>query len=196
LIGLLAAALILFATYPTLRHSYDAGQARLVLETVIAVAAVVAAFLAAIRVSVEGRWSDVFLCTAFAVTGAATFAFAVVPLLNGSPSIAGAEGWAGIAGRITGAAFIALAAFIGHRTNRPRRALTTALTIGGGALLGEWILLERVWSHLSSVTSPDTAHQPTQLTAALAVQAALALVALLGFSRRYRAQGEDLDRRL
>src|SRR5262249_19412895 len=117
-----------------------------------------------------------------------------VPRRTGRPPVAGAEGWAGSAGRITGAACLAPAAFIGPRTNRPRRALTTALTIGGGALLGEWILLERVWSHLSSVTSPDTAHQPTQLTAALAVQAALALVALLGFWRRYRDQGEDLDR--
>src|SRR5262249_57630001 len=104
LIGLLAAALILFATYPTLRHSYDAGQARLVLETVIAVAAVVAAFLAAIRVSVEGRWSDVFLCTGFAVTGAATFAFSVVPLLNGSPPIAGPGGVAAGSRPSTGAA--------------------------------------------------------------------------------------------
>ena len=32
------------------------------------------------------------------------------------------------------------------------------------------------------------------MTAALAVQALLALVALLGFWRRYRDQGEDLDR--
>jgi len=194
LLGLLAAAFTWFVAYPTLGHPYDAAQVRLVLDTVITLAAVIVAVLAAIRVSVEGRWTDVVLCTGFAVTAAATFAFSVVPMMDGSPTIAGAEGWAGIAGRIIGAAFIALAPFIGRRTSRPRRALAIGLAVGGAALLGTWLLLEGVWSHLPSLTAPGSGHQPVQVTAALAAQALLALVALLGFWRRYRDEGEDLDR--
>ncbi|HEU5211685.1 MAG TPA: histidine kinase [Gaiellaceae bacterium] len=194
LLGLVAAGLTVVVAYPTLGHPYDAAQVRLVLDTVITLAAVIVAVLAAIRVSVEGRWSDVLLCTGFAVTAAATFAFSVVPLLDGSLTIAASDGWAGIVGRIIGAAFIAVAPFIGRRTSRSRRALTLGLTAGGAALLGAWWLLERASSHLPSLTTPDGGHQPTQLTAALAVPALLALVALLGFWRRYRDEGEDLDR--
>ena len=194
LLTLLAAALTLFVVYPTLRQPYDTPHVRLVLDTLITLAAVVVAVLAAVRVSVEGRWSDVLLCTGFAVTAAATFCFSIVPLLDESTKIAGAEGWAGVVGRIIGAAFIALAPFIGRRTSRSRRALTVALTLGGAVLLGEWLLLEKLWTHLPSLTTGDTGHQPMQMTAALAVQALLALVALLGFWRRYRDQGEDLDR--
>jgi signal transduction histidine kinase len=91
-------------------------------------------------------------------------------------------------------AFIALAPFIGRRTNRLRRALTIALGIGGAVVLGEWILLERIGAHLPSLTTQATGHQPMQMTAALAVPTLLALVALLGFWRRYRDQGEELDR--
>lgn len=194
LLGLLAAALTLFVVYPSLRQPYNVPHVRLVLDTVITLAAVVVAVLAAVRVSVEGRWSDVLLCTGFAVTAAATFCFSIVPLLDESTKIAGPEGWAGIVGRILGAAFIALAPFIGRRTSRSRRALTIALTVGGAVLLGEWILLDRLGAHLPSLTTANAGHQTMQMTAALAVQALLALVALLGFWRRYRDKGEDLDR--
>ena len=144
LLGLLAAALTLFVVYPTLQQPYDIPAVRLVLDTVIALAAVVVAVLATVRVSVEGRWSDVLLCTGFAVTAAATFCFSIVPLLDESTNIAGPEGWAGIVGLILGAAFIALAPFICRRTSRSRLALTLALGIGGAALLGAWFLLNRL----------------------------------------------------
>ena len=62
LLALLAAALTLFLFYPTLRQPYDLAQVRLVLDTVVMLAALVVAVLAAVRVSVEGRWSDVLLC--------------------------------------------------------------------------------------------------------------------------------------
>jgi signal transduction histidine kinase len=47
---------------------------------------------------------------------------------------------------------------------------------------------------LPPLASGATGDQPMLRTAALAVQALLGLVALLGFWRRYRAEGEDLDR--
>ena len=196
LLGLLAAALTLFVVYPTLRQPYDVPvNLRLVLDTVITLAAIVVAVLAAVRVSVEGRWSDVLLCTGFAVTAAATFCFSVLPLLDGSGRISPAEGWAALIGRIAGAAFIALAPFISRRTTHNRRSLCIALGVGGLLLLTQWLLFEHGWGHLPSLTTDaHTGRQPMQMTAALAVQALLALAALLGFWRRYRDQGEDLDR--
>ena len=92
-------------------------------------------------------------------------------------------------------AFIALAPFIGRRTkplaaradHRPRYRRRGSAQASGS-------LLERIGAHLPSLTTQDTGHQPMQMTAALAVPALLALVALLGFWRRYRDQGEELDR--
>jgi signal transduction histidine kinase len=194
LLGLLAVPLTLFVAYPTLRQPYDVPGVRLVLDTAITLAAVVVAVLASVRISVEGRWSDVLLSTGFAVTAAAMFCFSIVPLLDESTNVPGPEGWAGIVGLILGAAFIALAPYIGRRTSRPRPALTIALGIGGAMLLGEWLLSDRLWGHLPSLTTADTGQKPMLMTAALAVQALLALVALLGFWRRYRDEGQDLDR--
>jgi signal transduction histidine kinase len=194
LLALLAAALTLFVVYPNLRQPYAVPHVRLVLDTVMTLAAIVVAVLAAVRVSVEGRWSDVLLCTGFAATAAAIFAFSVVPLLDSTTRISGVEGWAGMTGRIVGATFIALAPFIGRRTGLPRRALAIGLVSGAVILVAAWVLAAHIGSGLPTLTATPHRSQPREMTAALAVQALLALVALLGFWRRYRDQGEDLDR--
>src|SRR5436309_12340861 len=85
LFGLLGAALALFATYPALRPTYELPQARLVLDTTVALAAVLVAVLAGVRFSVEGRRLDLLLCAGFSVAAASTFSFAIVPALDGGP---------------------------------------------------------------------------------------------------------------
>src|SRR3954447_8119176 len=55
LFGLLAAGLALFAAYPDLRPTYELPQARLVLDTMVALAAALVALLAGVRLSVDGR---------------------------------------------------------------------------------------------------------------------------------------------
>jgi hypothetical protein len=122
LLGLLAAWLTLFVAYPDLREPYNLPEVRLVLDTVVMLAALVVAVLAAIRVSVEGRWSDVLLCLGFSLTAASNLAFSIVPAFDSGSDLARPEGWAGVAGRIAGAAFIALAPFVRGRTTRSRRA--------------------------------------------------------------------------
>jgi signal transduction histidine kinase len=194
LLGLLAAWLTLFVAYPDLREPYNLPEVRLVLDTVVMLAALVVAVLAAIRVSVEGRWSDVLLCLGFSLTAASNLAFSIVPAFDSGSDLARPEGWAGVAGRIAGAAFIALAPFVRGRTTHSRRALTVALGLGGVALAALWVTCTLFAGELPPLASGATGDQPMLRTAALAVQALLGLVALLGFWRRYRAEGEDLDR--
>jgi signal transduction histidine kinase len=184
----------LFVVYPTLRQPYDLTQVRLVLDTVVMLAALVVAVLAAVRVSVEGRWSDVLLCCGFALTSATVLAFSVAPLLNGRGIIERDEGWAGAGGKIAAAALIALAPFIGRRTKRARRALTVGLVTSLVTIAGLWLLCMSIQYRLPPLTAGFTHQQPLLRTATLAVSALLALAALLGFWRRYRNEGEDLDR--
>jgi signal transduction histidine kinase len=184
----------LFVVYPTLRQPYDLTQVRLVLDTVVMLAALVVAVLAAVRVSVEGRWSDVLLCCGFALTSATVLAFSVAPLLNGRGIIERDEGWAGAGGKIAAAALIALAPFIGRRTKRARRALTVGLVISFVTIAGLWVACTSIQHRLPPLTAEVTHQQPLLRTATLAVSALLALAALLGFWRRYRNEGEDLDR--
>jgi signal transduction histidine kinase len=193
LLALLAAALTLFVAYPTLREPYDLPDVRLVLDTVVMLAAFVVAVLAAIRVSVEGRWTDVLLCLGFSLTAASNLAFAIVPAFDAGNDLARPEGWAGVGGRILGAAFIALAPFVRGRTAASRRALIIALSLAVVVLTSLWVACTLVASVLPPLASGTTGSQPLLRTAALAVQALLGLVALLGFWRRYRADGEDLD---
>jgi signal transduction histidine kinase len=79
------------------------------------------------------------------------------------------------------------------RTAASRRALIIALGLGVVVLTSLWVTCTVVSSVLPPLASGTTGDQPLLRTAALAVQALLGLVALLGFWRRYRADGEDLD---
>jgi signal transduction histidine kinase len=193
LLALLAAALTLFLVYPDLRQPYDLIQVRLVLDTVVVLAALVVAVLAAVRVSVEGRWSDVLLCCGFALTSATVLAFSVAPLLQDNGFIEREEGWAGAGGKILAAALVALAPFIGRRTTAPRRALYIALGVSFTVGAAVWLGCVAIQHELPPLTADDT-HRPLLRTATLAVSALLALAALLGFWRRYRDEGDDLDR--
>jgi signal transduction histidine kinase len=193
LLALLAAALTLFLVYPDLRQPYDLTQGRLVLDTVVVLAALVVAILAAVRVSVEGRWSDVLLCCGFALTSATVLAFSVAPLLNGHGIIGREEGWAGAGGKVAAAALIALAPFVGRRTKRARRALTVSLSICMVTITALYLGCIAMQDRLPPLAAGVSHGQPLR-TAVLAVTALLALAALLGFWRRYRDEGEDLDR--
>src|ERR687886_1552411 len=95
LFGLLGAALALFATYPDLRPTYELPQVRLVLDTMVALAAVLVAVLAGVRFSVEGRRLDLLLCAGFSGAAAATFCFGIAPPPGGHP-LPPKGAWAGV----------------------------------------------------------------------------------------------------
>ncbi|TML72601.1 MAG: hypothetical protein E6G13_05160, partial [Actinobacteria bacterium] len=99
LFGLLGASLALFVAHRNLQTHWALPEVRLVLQTMVVVAAGIVAVLAGIRFSVEGRRLDLLLSSGFFVAGLSTLAFSVAPVLGGQP-LHRAEGWAGVVGRL------------------------------------------------------------------------------------------------
>src|ERR1051326_8987046 len=83
LLGLLGASLALFVRNPSLRTTWTLPEARLALDTAVALAALLVAVLAGVRFSVEGRRLDLLLCSGFAILSASTLVFAIAPVLGG-----------------------------------------------------------------------------------------------------------------
>jgi signal transduction histidine kinase len=191
LFGLLAAGLALFAAYPDLRPTYDLPQARLVLDTLVALAAALVAVLAGVRLSVDGRRLDLLLCAGFSTAAGATFAFGIAPVLGGQP-LHRTEQWAWIWGRVLAGGLIASAAFARGRVTTKRRALAELLILVPVTLALIWSVCTLLGNALPILASSDH-DQPRLLSAALAVRALLSLVAVVGFGLRYRARGHDLD---
>src|ERR671929_1165094 len=123
LFGLLGATLALFVAYPDLRPTFDLPQVRLVLDTTVALAAVLVAVLAGVRFSVDGRRLDLLLCAGFSLAAGSTFCFGIAPVLGGQP-LHRTEQWSWIWGRVLASAFIASAPFAKKRVPTKRRELS------------------------------------------------------------------------
>jgi signal transduction histidine kinase len=192
LFALLGAALALFVTSSHLRNSYELPAVRLVLDTAVTLGCAIVAVLAGIRFTVEGRRLDLMLAWGFFVMSTSTFAFGVVPVLGGS-GLGRTEAWAGVGGRLLGASLIAAAPFVRGRTTS-RRPAFGGIGVLAAALLAVWLLARGLSGALPMLVPGGSDRQPQLLTSALALQALLSLIALVGFGLRYRARGEDLDR--
>src|SRR5919198_3789641 len=160
LFGLLGAALALFATYPALRPTYELPQVRLVLDTMVALAAGLVAVLARVRFSVEGRRLDLLLCAGFSVAAAATFCFGIAPVLGGQP-LHRTEQWAWIWARVLAAALIAGAAFARKRVLGRKRALGELFLLVPMALFGIWAFAQTMGDALPSLSA--TGHDQPRL---------------------------------
>jgi signal transduction histidine kinase len=192
--GLLGASLVLFVSYPALRTQYDRPQLLLVLETAMAVAGVLVAILAAVRFSVVGLRTDLLLAAGFLIGSLSTAAFAIVPVLGGG-SLDRADGWAALLGSIAAQGLVAVAPFVGGRSRIRERAIRDAVLAAAIALVAAWILLRAHGTALPALTSlPGVANAPPGLASALAVQALLCLLAVVGWGRRLARTGDDLAR--
>jgi signal transduction histidine kinase len=191
LFGLLGATLALFVTYPGLRPTYDLPRVRLVLDTMVALAAVLVAVLAGVRFSVDGRRLDWLLCAGFSLVAGTTFCFGIAPVLGGQP-LHRTEQWAWIWGRVLAGVLIAAAAFARRRTAARRRGLFELLVFVPAILILIWMFADSFGDVLPSLTATDV--QPPLLTATLGLRALASLVAVVGFGLRFRARGNDLDR--
>jgi signal transduction histidine kinase len=178
LFALLGATLGLFLSYPSLRTPYALPELRLVLATVFMLASALVAVLSAARFKVEGRRFDLLLCAGFSITSLSWLAFTVVPGIAQHENALG-NGWAGIAGPAIGWALIAAAPFSYARVQRRGAALSNALGLSCLALV------------VVGLASGSLQH--TSLTGAFATQALLQLVAVVGFTNRYRLNGKDLN---
>ena len=192
LFGLLGALLALFVTYPGLRPTFELPQVRLVLNTMVALAAALVAVLAGVRFSVEGRRLDWLLCAGFSIAAGSTFCFGIAPILGNAP-LHRREQWALISGRVLAGALIAGAAFARKRTVNRRRELVELLMFVPAMLLLLWMFADSFGNALPSLDTGDH-NQPGLLTAMLAARALASLLAVVGFGLRFRARGNDLDR--
>ncbi len=192
LFGLLGAALALFAVYPSLRPTYELPQARLVLDTMVALAALLVAVLAGVRFSVEGRRLDLFLCAGFLLAALSTFCFAIAPRLGGG-QLHRTEQWSGVWCRLIAAALIASAALSRKRVATKQRELGEALVLVPMILVLVWSLASSLGDALPVLNSNDR-YAPPLLTATFAFRALFSLTAVVGFGVRYRARANDLDR--
>jgi signal transduction histidine kinase len=192
LFGLLGALLALFVTYPGLRPTFELPQVRLVLSTMVALAAALVAVLAGVRFSVDGRRLDWLLCGGFSIAGGSTFCFGIAPVL-GNETLHRREQWAFTGGLVLAGALIAAAAFARRRTANRRRELVELLVFAPAMLLLLWLLADSFGHALPSLDAGDGS-QPGLLTAMLAARALASLLAVVGFGLRFRARGNDLDR--
>ncbi|HXY84222.1 MAG TPA: histidine kinase [Gaiellaceae bacterium] len=193
LFGLLGASVALFVVHQNLQTQWDLPQLRLVLQTMVALAAGLIAVLAGIRFSVEGRRLDLLLSTGFFVAAVAAAGFSIAPLLGGRP-IQPAEGWAGTVGRLLAWLLIAIAPFTRGRTKLGKRALRNVCALALIALVCFWALLHAHGDGLPALSVAGSTRMSLSLTVALAAQALLNLIAVIGFTLRFERYGEDLDR--
>ncbi len=191
LTALLGASLALFLSHPVLRTQYDRPELLLVFETTSALAGGLIALLAAVRFSVDGRCTDLLLATGFLVSSLATGAFAIVPVLGGGP-LQRAEGWAALLGGLLGCALAAAAPFVRGRIQARRLALRSVSAAAVLTLAAGWLLLRMHAAGLPTLRTVPGAAEPPGLASALSVQALVALLALLGWGRRFARTGDDL----
>lgn len=193
LIGLLAAVLSLFVAYPSIGTSHYLPELRLVVDTVIMLAAALVAILNGARFQVEGRRLDLLLCCGFTAVAGSLLAFAIAPIMGGE-GLTRVEAWAGVGALILGRALIALAPVIHGRVRSRKRTLGNSLAMIVISLAVIWGLTRSFAASLPDLSPVETHSLPLLLTFALAVQALLDLLAVVGFGLRFRAHADDFDR--
>jgi signal transduction histidine kinase len=189
LLALLGAALALFLAHPSLRTTAELPELRLFFDTSIVLAASLVAVLAGIRFTLEGQRRELLLLAGFACAAVGGFAFSVLPAFDGK-EIGRETSWAALAAGLAATALIAAAPFTRGRV-RSRAGLWTAFFAVGLVLSGLWLGSAAFGGSLPSLSSGEV---PMLFVWAVAAQALLSLLAVVGFGLRFRADGEDLDR--
>ena len=189
LVTVLALGTVLLATTGRL-DGYTLPNARIALDTAVALVASIVAVLTAIRFLVEGRGMDLLLTGGFLAIGVGTFVFAVAPVLSGS-ELGAVESWAAIGAGLFGAVLIACAPFVTRRMTRRRRAVAAVVVLVAIALVGLWLDARLIDLDLVAAGS-DEVRSPA-VVVAYGLMAVLSLVAVVGFGLRYRRHGRDLD---
>jgi len=190
LVGVLGLATVLLAAAGRL-EGYALPQARTALDTAVAVMATIVAILAAVRFLVEGRGMDVLLGVGFVITGIGTVAFGVVPTLAGDAGPVGRhEAWAAIGAKVLAALIFAFAPFVQRRISGRKPALAAAGLVVVGALTAVWLAAGAIGLGPLIARNGESA---AGVILAYALLALLSMVAVIGFSLRFRRHGRDLD---
>jgi signal transduction histidine kinase len=192
LFGLLGATLALFLSYPSLRAPYSLPELKVVLATVFMLAGALVAVLSATRFTVEGQRFDLFLFAGFSVTSVSWLAFTIAPAVAHAHR-GKTELWAAIVGRMLGWALVAAAPFARGRAAHRRMALGNAVVLCATGLVVVWGVSRSLGGALPNLDPSTNPTVPASLTGVLAAQALCHLLAVVGFTNRFRLRGEDLD---
>ena len=149
--------------------------------------------LAAARYSVEGRRVDLLLASGFFVTSLSAAVFAIGPRFGGRDLLP-AEAWSALIGAILGQALIAIAPFSRGRSKYREWSIANAVAAAGITLFVAWSLLRALGAALPDLSPLNGQSQPFYLTGTLALQAFVALVAVVGWGARFMRRGDDLAR--
>lgn len=189
LVCLLAAGTALFAANDSLSPVYELQDARLVFDTAVAVVAVFVCVLTSIRFLVEGRTLDLLLAGGFWSIAVGTVAFGLVPVLAGG-TLSSSTAWQYIGARLLGAGLIAIAPYVDGRLAARRRGL---VAVGAGVV--GLLALGTIGPQVPGAAIPSAGDlvQGSYVRLAAALLTLLWFVALVGFGRRYRRYGRDLD---
>jgi len=193
LAGLLGASLALYLSYPVLRTSYELPELRLVLQTTMALAGLLVAVLAGARYSTEGRRVDLLLASGFFVISLSSAVFSIGPRFSGH-EVRPAESWSSLIGTILGMTLIAAAPLTRGRSKYRDWAIANSVASAAITLFVAWSLLRALGAALPPVNLPHNEPQPFYLIGALALQALLTLVAVIGWGLRFVRRGDDLAR--
>jgi signal transduction histidine kinase len=193
LFALLGATLALFLAHPAFRSPYSLPELKLVLATIFMVGSALVAVLTATRFTVEARRYDLLLTLGFLVLALTWCLFSVVPavVLHASNRT---ELWAAMIGRALGWSLVAAAPFAHGRMRHRRIALWNGAIVSIAVLLVAWVATRSLGTTLVHVDPRHDPRLPASLTGALAVQALIELLAVIGFANRFRRRAEDLDR--
>ncbi len=192
LFALFGASLALFLAYPQLRVPIYVPELKLTLETVFVLTGALVAVLSATRFSVEGSRFDFLIFAGFFLTSLSLFAFTVVPAVGGFAGRS-AELWAGIVGAIIGWALVATASFVrGHIVWRSD-LIVRAMALGVAALGAVWLAFRFLVQTFPILDVGGNLATLTSLTSARASLVFVLLVAVVGFTVRFRKSGDNLE---
>ena len=168
---------------------YTVPDARLALDTAVAVVAAIVCVLAAIRFLVEGRVLDLLLSGGFFAAALGALAFEVVPTF-GTSSPSSADAWGYVAVSLVSTALVAVSSFTDRRFTHRKRGLA----VGGFVLV---LVIAGLWSVVrlpgAIPGAPDARTLGERFAPAYALLALLAVTSVLGFGLRFRRHGRDLD---
>jgi signal transduction histidine kinase len=193
LLVVLGGALALSLAYSQARSGYALPHLKLVLQTVVALAAGLVALLAGARFATDRRRFDLLLCLGFFVSAVSTAAFGLAPSIA-EQELTRAEAWTGIVSRLIAWTLIAAAPFARGVVTSSRRTLGNWLAFLIVELAFLWVVVHSIEAALPALTPSASTSPPFLLTIVYSANSLLCLAAIVGFGLRYRDRLDDLDR--
>lgn len=192
LFALFGASLALYLAYPELRSPVYFPELKLTLETVFALTAALVAVLSATRFSAEGRRSDYLLFTGFFLTSLSLAAFTVAPSV-GRYTGRSTELWAGVVGAIAGWTLVALATFVHGHMDRSGDLIVKTMAAAAAVLVVDWSVFHVLVESFPAFNVGGNQARLTTLTTARAALGLVLLVAVAGFTMRFRRSADELE---